>query len=122
MRPVVSKRLIGQMGEEAALAWLKKKGHRLLARNWRCRLGEIDLITAEGNQTVFVEVRSRTSDLFGAPAESVTSQKQTRLRRLAEYYLLSQGLAGRSVRFDVVAVRLTPEGQVTHIQHLPGAF
>ncbi|NPV25902.1 MAG: YraN family protein [Firmicutes bacterium] len=118
----MSKRLVGQMGEEAALSYLLKNGYRLLARNFRCRLGEIDLITADGEHIVFVEVRARTSNLFGSPLESVTDRKQVRVRRVAEYFILRRGLAYHQVRFDVVSVQLNADGQVKHIQHIKGAF
>jgi len=88
-----------------------------VARNWRCREGEVDLIVRRGRLFVFCEVKARTTDAFGVPAESVTRTKQARIRRLAARYLREAApVRGREVRFDVVSV-LAGELEV-----LEGAF
>ena len=94
----------GLAGEERAAAWYTAAGYDVLARNWRCRDGEIDLILAVGPVIVFCEVKSRASDAFGLPAEAVTPAKQARLRRLAAQWLESSGRHPREVRFDVAAI------------------
>ncbi|WP_258360432.1 YraN family protein, partial [Moorella sulfitireducens (nom. illeg.)] len=91
-------------------------------RNYRCPLGEIDIIAADGEAIVFVEVRTRSTDAFGTPQESVDLRKQMRLRRLAAYYLSGRGLTNRPCRFDVVAVRLDRQERVTGIEVIKGAF
>jgi putative endonuclease len=95
----------GQRGEELAAQWYMQRGYRIVDRNWRCQLGEIDLVVRRGSLLVVAEVKARTSDAFGIPALAVGAAKQQRLRRLAAAWLKDHRL-GRAVdvRFDVVAV------------------
>lgn len=91
----------------------------MFERNWRCRWGELDIIAAEGSTLVVVEVKTRTGDRFGTPAEAVTPAKYRRLRRLAGLWLDTQETGFAAVRFDVVAVLLdlrTDACAVTHIR------
>jgi len=120
----MTRRRRGQLGEAAAAAYLEQKGYRIKERNYRCPLGELDIIAADGGEIVFIEVRTRSSTAFGTPQESIDARKQLRLRRLAAYYLNARGLAGQACRFDVVAVRLDVDGQerVTGIEVIKGAF
>jgi putative endonuclease len=76
----------------------------VVARNWRCRDGELDLVLRLGRTFVFCEVKTRTSDAFGLPAEAVTRQKQARIRRLAARYLEDAPMRPREIRFDVAAI------------------
>jgi putative endonuclease len=100
---------LGARGEQRAAHWYAERGYQIVARNWRCREGEIDLVVQRGPELVFCEVKTRTSDRFGVPAEAVTPRKQRRLRTLAARFLAEarandgRGLGGR-IRFDVVAV------------------
>jgi len=98
-----ARRALGAAGEELAAAWYVARGYRVVCRNWRCRDGELDLVVRKGRQLVFVEVKARTTDRFGIPAEAVTRAKQVRIRRLARQYLASTGERG-SLRFDVVGI------------------
>ncbi|MGI9859773.1 YraN family protein [Moorella naiadis] len=112
----------GLIGEAAATAYLEQKGYRIVERNYRCPLGELDIIALDGREMVFLEVRTRSSTAFGTPQESVDARKQLRLRRLAAYYLIARGLAGQACRFDVVAVMLDGREQVASIEIIKGAF
>ena len=110
---------IGALGEQLAVEHLQGLGLRIVARNWRCRYGELDVIAAEGaNTLVFVEVKTRTGDGFGGVAEAVTPQKVRRIRRLAALWLAGQEAGWSQIRIDVIGVRLgrcrTPE--VTHVR------
>ena len=109
---------IGALGEQLAVDYLQGLGLRVLSRNWRCRYGELDVIAADGTAVVFVEVKTRTSDLFGGVAQAVTPAKVRRLRRLAGLWLAQQSGSWAAVRIDVVTVRIgrrrTPE--LTHIK------
>ena len=103
------RRLLGLRGEEAAARWYEAAGYDVVARNWRCSAGEIDLIAVGRSDAVvvFCEVKTRSSMAFGVPEEAVTLSKQRRLRRLAAQWLAEQRLRStpvRSVRFDVAAV------------------
>jgi putative endonuclease len=106
---------IGALGEQLAVEHLTALGLRVLARNWRCRYGELDVVAsdADGRTVVFVEVKTRTSDRFGGVAEAVSPDKVRRLRRLAGLWLASQDRGWANVRIDVIGVRIgrrpTPE-------------
>jgi putative endonuclease len=115
----LSRNEIGAHGEQLAVEYLHGLGLRIVARNWRCRYGELDVIAAEGADTlVFVEVKTRTGDGFGGVAEAVTPQKVRRIRRLAGLWLAGQESGWSQIRIDVIGVRLgrcrTPE--VTHVR------
>jgi len=94
----------GRQGEELAAAWYRNHGFELVARNWRCASGEVDLIVRRGRLLVVCEVKSRRSDAYGGPAAAVGRLKQQRLRRLAAEWLATTGVHGVDVRFDVVAI------------------
>ncbi|MDH4225909.1 MAG: YraN family protein [Deltaproteobacteria bacterium] len=106
------KKQTGDRGEALAAVWLESKGYRLLERNFRCRLGEIDLVAAQGEYVVFVEVKSRMADTPLHPSLSVTRAKQARLRRLGEFYCLTVLKAPRQPRFDVISVWLDPSDRM----------
>jgi putative endonuclease len=99
-----ARRARGAAGEERAAAWYEASGYRVLARNWRCREGELDVVVTDGRCVVFCEVKSRSSAAFGLPAEAVTRAKRERLRRLAASWLEATGTRPREVRFDVAAI------------------
>ena len=115
-----NRRSLGDRGEDMAAAHLKKQGYKILERNYRTPLGEIDLIARHQGVLVFVEVKTRRSRKFGSPQEAVHPAKQERLRNLAEYYLQQQGLGEVMVRFDVVGI-LWQEGK-PQIEVIEGAF
>ena len=111
---------IGALGEQLAVEHLTSLRLTVLDRNWRCRYGELDIIAADGatRTAVFVEVKTRTSDLFGGVEQAVTPEKVRRLRRLAGLWLAGQDGSWAKVRIDVIGVRIgrqrTPE--ITHVQ------
>jgi putative endonuclease len=105
MAPATAATALGRSGEDAAAAWYVDQGYQISARNWTCPTGEIDLICRRGRVLVICEVKTRSSDRFGSPFESVTSAKRRRLRRLAALYLLEADPGTSVVRFDVAAVR-----------------
>ena len=107
---------LGGDGEARAARFLERLGWRVLDRNWRCSSGELDLVCADGDTVVFVEVKARGSRLFGAPEEAVTALKRSRLVRSARCYLRDRGLESRPARFDVVAI----EG--AELRHIRDAF
>jgi putative endonuclease len=111
---------LGLDGEEEARRFLERLGYRILARRFRSRLGEIDLVAEDGATIVFVEVKTRRTSGAGSPEESVTPAKQRKIVRMAETFLLARGLHGRNCRFDVVAVD-AGTGKLA-VRHLPDAF
>jgi putative endonuclease len=109
----------GRFGEAAAAAALVRAGYHIVARSWRCALGEIDLIAIDGDQVVFVEVRTRRG--VGA-AESVGARKQRKLIDLAQHYLAEQQVPDDTAwRIDVVAVTLDRSGRLVSVEHIPYA-
>ncbi len=94
----------GRAGEEAALSLYLSLGFTEVARNWRCRAGEIDLVVSRGDLLVFCEVKTRTSASFGGGYEAVTWTKQRKLRQLAELFLQAERARPSSIRFDVASV------------------
>lgn len=95
---------LGAAGEQLAARWYRRNGYEIVARNWRCREGEIDLVCAKGRLLVVVEVKSRTDARFGLPAEAVTPQKQRRIRVITSRLLAELDVRPARVRFDVVSV------------------
>lgn len=120
------KQELGRQGEEAAASYLEERGYRVLARNYRCRFGEIDLIALEGEVLVFVEVRCRTSGRFGLPEESILWRKQARMRKIASHYLKSYfsfpSANPPPVRFDVLALLIEGGRSPFRVKHIKNAF
>jgi putative endonuclease len=110
---------LGAYGEGLAARHLTEKGMVLLDRNWRCELGEIDLVLRDGRVLVVCEVKTRSSLAFGSPLEGVTEQKAARLRRLAARWLADHAVHPDEVRIDLVGVLVPSSGGVT-IDHVPG--
>lgn len=111
----------GRQGEELAAAYLVEQGYALVRRNWRCALGELDII-AEAQQTlVFVEVRTRRGQRFGLAEESITPAKQARLIELAQAYLQEAAGPDRAWRIDVITVRWEAgQPQLNHLENAVG--
>ncbi len=111
---------LGKMSEEIAKNFFEKKGYRLLKKNFRINLGEIDLIFEKEETIVFVEVKARASIKYGLPQESVTPKKQEQIRRVALAYLQKCKKSYNEIRFDVIAIVL--KKGVPKIEHIPYAF
>jgi putative endonuclease len=114
---------LGDFGERVATAHLVRQGYALVARQWRCAAGEIDLLMRDGATLVFVEVRTRRGDRAGAAEESVGRGKQARLSVLAYTYLEERGTpADQLWRIDVVAVDVDRSGRVAGVRHIRDAI
>jgi putative endonuclease len=113
------KKLLGKTGEDRAARFLSQRGYRILDRNYRTKQGEIDLIALDRGELVFVEVKTRTSDAFGAPELAVNPRKQQRMVRAALSYLKYKKLHQMPCRFDVVAISSETEQE---IELIPNAF
>src|SRR5215207_184614 len=99
-----TKDAVGQYGEELAARYLAKSGFAILERNWRCELGEIDIVAREGDALVVCEVKTRRGLNYGSPLESITYRKLATLRKLAGRWLHTHQLRPDTIRIDVVAV------------------
>jgi len=102
----LEKKKLGTRGEQIAVKYLQNRGYRILERNYRNRLGEIDIIARHGRDLVFIEVKTRTDNLFGSPFDSVTAAKQRQLSKVALEYLSKHNWLDHPARFDVVGVHL----------------
>ncbi len=114
-------KLLGNRGERAAAKYLKRQGYRILARQSRSRIGEIDLIALDGDTVVFVEVKTRSSHAAGHPSEGVTPAKQKQLTRAALVWLKHRRLLNHRGRFDVIAITWG-DGSSPVIEHYKNAF
>jgi putative endonuclease len=115
------RRAFGAWGERRAAQHLVEAGLQVVARNWRCPAGEIDIVAWEGDVLVVCEVKTRRGPEFGPPAGAVVHAKARRLRRLAALWLAESGARAAEVRFDVVSV-LAPRTGVVEVEHVRGAF
>ncbi len=109
-----SRQKLGKTGEDLAAAALTQRGDTIVARNWRCSYGELDLITHCGDTLVVAEVRTRRSQAFGTPEESLTATKQARLAAAAHTYVQTTGWAG-PWRIDLVAIVIDQRGRVARL-------
>jgi putative endonuclease len=114
------KKELGDRGEDIAAKYLQQQGYRIVQRNYRSRYGEVDIICAQHGILVFVEVKTRTSNAFGSPEESITPTKQAHIRKVALIYLDSYPQAFREIRFDVIGILMN--GGEPRINHLVAAF
>lgn len=112
---------LGRSGEEKAAKFLKRLGFKILRRNYRCRLGEIDIIAKDRNELVFVEVKTRSSASHGLPAQAVNKRKQGQIIKAAQTFLMETSLHDHPARFDVVAIQVGRE-EKTEINHIRNAF
>ena len=115
------RRLFGQEGEATAERYLRRKGYRIVAKNLRSTLGELDLVAEDGRVLVFVEVKARRSEDFGGAIHAVHRQKQEKLIQLASQYLAKHHLTDRTCRFDVVLLQGT-DASAPQIEHIQNAF
>ena len=105
-----AKDAVGQYGEGLAARYLVDAGFTILERNWRCPLGEVDIVARDGDSLVICEVKTRTGTSHGTGLEAITGQKATRLRRLAAYWLEVHSVQPEAVRIEVVSVLVPPRG------------
>jgi len=119
-----NRKATGQLGEEAACMYLNEAKYSIIARNWRCRIGEIDIIAEHSDRLIIIEVRTRKEGgRFGTAAESVDHYKRQKLRDAAQVYLRSIGRSDASIRFDVIAITMSRVDEtITFLKHYEGAF
>jgi len=122
-KEVREKDILGRQGEDEAVRFLKSQGYRILERNLKFRIGELDIIAQKGNFVAFIEVKTRRTGELGQPFEAVKPAKMRRIVSMAEAYLRRERLYGSEFifRFDIISV-VWPEGESPRIQHLENAF
>lgn len=109
----MNKRKIGGAGEALAAEVVKSRGYRIIAQNYSCPLGEVDIVGLHGRCLVFFEVKCRYGTDYGSPYESVTLAKREHIRKTASYFIKAKGMSGYDVRFDVISISM---------DHLEDAF
>lgn len=112
---------LGSWGEDIAEKYLKKKGYLIVGRNFRCRLGEIDIIARDGAELVFIEVKTRQNQSYGLPCEAINAAKVRHIIRTAAYYMTVHAMEYPDVRLDVIEI-LKKEGKtyLHHIENITG--
>lgn len=113
-------KLLGELGEQQAASYLQRKGYRILARKFRAKTGEIDIICGERDTVIFVEVKTRRSTIYGFPAEAVNLQKQRKIINTAWCYLTMNRMTSSPLRFDILEVLILKEE--VRINHIKNAF
>lgn len=108
---------IGRLGEMLACKYLRDQGYKIIDQNYRTRNGEIDIVAQDGATVVFVEVKTRTTRMFGFPEEAIDNRKQRKLALTAEHYLAVHHLYNRNYRVDSIGIELDKEGGVKEIRH-----
>ena len=121
MPPPTDRITLGKTGEDYACRELERRGYEILARRFRTRLGEIDIVAREAETLVFIEVKARRSTRFGEPVEAVGWRKQQTIARIAAEYVLRHGIGNATCRFDVVSI-VFGEGLRPRLEILRGAF
>ncbi len=112
---------LGVRGEDAAVAYLERVGHEIIARNWRCQAGEIDIVTLDDRTIVLCEVKTRRSQAKGTPEEAITASKRKRYERLALAYCQEVGAQAADIRFDVISILVIAEDRAL-LRHHRAAF
>ncbi len=107
------KKFLGKIGEDKAVAFLNEKGYKVIARNFKTHVGEIDVVFLDGDTVVFLEVKTRSSDAFGLPSEAVDLKKREKYFRVAEQFLAKNKLTKSFARFDVIEIQ---NGEINHIK------
>ena len=115
------KQSLGQRGEALAAAHLLDRGYTIVARNWRCPAGEIDIVARDGDCLVLVEVRTRRGGAYGTPEESITPRKQAKMVEVAQTYIQLEGQEDAAWRIDVVAIEIGPRGEIARLNHICNA-
>jgi len=112
----MSNQSTGKIGEDLSASYLQKQGYRILARNYKARYGEIDIVAVKDAVLVFIEVKTRSDDSFGAPEEAVTPRKLREVVQTAEYFKLAHADLPDAMRIDVIGIQLSGP-KVTYFKH-----
>ncbi len=124
MRLGIINKITGKCGEDAAADFLKNKKYKIVKRNYKNKIGEIDIIAEDKDEIIFVEVKTRSSFEFGTPAQAVNYHKKRKIANTAEYYLM-ENPTEKNIRFDVIEVFAKMTGEIfelDEINHIEGAF
>ncbi len=113
---------VGAKGEKLAVKLLKRKGYKIVQRNYKCKLGEIDIIAKKDGTLVFAEVKTRQTKEFGPPQYAITAAKRKQISKVALFYIKKKRLREQSCRFDVIAITFSSESRKPNVEHIENAF
>lgn len=113
---------LGIYGEKAAIKFLEDEGYKVLAKNYRCKIGEIDIIAADGDTLSFIEVKTRSSNQYGRPCEAVNYNKQIKIVKTALHYINRNNLTQWMSRFDIVEILIETDDRINSINLIKNAF
>ncbi len=117
-----SRKKLGIQGEKLAAKFLKRRGYKITQRNYKCKLGEIDIVAQQDKTVVFVEVKTRRTEEFGPPQYAITAAKKKQISKAALSYIREKNFTEQSCRFDVIAITFSPESRKPKIEHIENAF
>jgi len=119
-KSIYKSHVTGDYGEDVATKYLLKKGYKIIDKNFSCKFGELDIVAKDKNEICIIEVKTRTSNLYGKPAEAVTFIKKKHLMKTAQYYLIKNKLENEFIRFDVIEVYLNRDNsfKINHIKQI----
>lgn len=110
---------LGNLGEQIASEYLQKEEYKIIERNFYCKQGEIDIIAKKGKEIIFIEVKTRTNNLFGKPAEAVNVKKQKCIMQATNYFLYKNNLTEAFIRFDIIEINLIKgKFKINHIKQI----
>ncbi len=115
-----ARKQIGARGEEKAVRYLAGKGYKIIDQNFKCRIGELDIIAMEGQTLVIIEVKTRSNLSYGLPCEAITAEKKRHILRTLRYYIMIHRLEDLDLRIDVIEILSTEEG--AYIHHIKDAI
>ncbi len=111
---------LGKMGEKKAADYLERKGYTIIEQNFKCRIGELDIIAMDGKTLVAIEVKTRSNLSYGLPCESITAEKKRHVLRTFSFYTTVNRIRGLDMRIDVIEILSTGEG--TYLNHIKNAI
>lgn len=115
----MKKKELGNFGEQIASEYLQKENYKIIKRNYYCRKGEIDIIAQKQKEIIFIEVKTRTNNSYGMPAEAVNPIKQRNIKQVANYFLYKNNLLDTFTRFDVIEIKLVKgKFEINHIKQI----
>ena len=117
-----SRKEVGAKGEKLAVKFLKRKGYKIVQRNYTCKLGEIDIVARQDGTVIFVEVKTRRTQEFGPPQSAITAAKKKQISRVALWYVKEKKFMDQSCRFDVIGITFSPESRKPRVEHIENAF
>jgi putative endonuclease len=114
--------ILGRTGEKYAIGFLKRNGYRIKECNWKCKIGEIDIVAFDHNILCIIEVKTRQNEEFGGPWEAIDTRKKCKILKIAQWYCADKNVTDTNIRFDAVFLLTNPQGRITNAELLKDAI